>query len=328
MRRIFSLSTSLRCSLRCDYCASGFHSAKAQRRPRIVDELGPNLYLRQLDRLPIPEEALINFHGPAEPLEDPMFGELANFLFEERRALRVYTNLLKPARLMRFLNPLSDARAADVEVAVSYHVASYQGDQRECVREGLAEVFSTCAFVRLMVPATPAALAGEHLEDDLRAFQARVRGRFQVSLIVLGGRHEDRDFPESYTDAELAKLARLSAMWGAWRPLPAHIANVRLLGGPLRVPGQLCYYPVIHAAVGIDGRIWNCGPENEPDWRLGDPIENLYHQAPVPCPHPVCTCKPRGVEYSLEARGIGLEQYLGLGAVPPWRRGSGDKVNP
>ena len=312
--RIFSLSTSLRCSLRCRYCASGFDSAQAQRRPVLLEDIGADRYLYEIDRLPIPEDALINFHGPAEPLEDPHFEQLFVALYTGEHTMRVYTNLIKSEPLVDLVSGYEcQGRAGGIEIAASYPVGAYRNKrERHRVRTAIYDLIGTRAFVRLMVPATPAALAYDGLEDDLRGFASTAEGRFQVSMIALGNAIGVRPYPDSYTDAELLRFAELARAYGAWQPLPKRLGNLREMGAPLRLKGQPCLYPSIHAAVGIDGRIWNCGPANEPERRLGEPIGRLYATGPVPCPHPVCTCKPRGVEYCLEARGITLEEHLGL----------------
>ena len=320
-RPIFSLSTSLKCSLRCSYCTSGFNNPRAQKRETILDDLGLCRYLELVERLPIPDDALVNFHGPAEPTMLSGFVELARALVTEDRAVRVYTNLLKPQPIIDLVETAVPRwRRQDVEVAVSYHIGTYSmrlGD-RVKVREALYEVLKRGPFVRLMLPATPAALWDRQLGTDVRWFREVAIGRFVVSVIVLGGKLDGQIYPEAYTDRELARLYDLSEIYEPWSTLPVYPPNLRRVGGPLRLEGQPCLYPSRHAAVGIDGRIWNCGPDHEPERRLGDPIESLYPEGAVPCPHPVCTCKPRGVEYCLEARGISLEEHYGLPTdVPP-----------
>lgn len=331
MSRIFSLSTSLRCSLRCGYCASGFDCPVMQKRETIFDEIGVERWLDEVMTL-LPNDALVNFHGPAEPTEQAEFADIAERIHMTfGNALRVYTNLLRAERVFDLLDRIAPFYyGCPVEIAASYHIHAYRKGQRESVLESLTALVKRCVPITLMLPATPAALEDPALEDELSELaEAAIPERFAVKVIALGHELDGTPYPASYTEDELVWLALLSARWGAWQKLPRRMSHLRQMGGPLRLEGQPCLYPAVHAAVGIDGRIWNCGPEHEPERRLGAYDGPLYAEGAVPCPHPVCTCKPRGIEYSLRPRGISLEEHYGLvpadegrdrGTMGPWQR--------
>ena len=258
------------CDYRCSYCwweMDGLWE-KLSKQNRI---LPPEEWEKVWDRFH-------EYHGTArldllggEPLLYPRADELCRRLSGKHKLL-ITTNLSPGlGSLQRLLKGLDPAR---VHFAASFHPEFTS-----------LEAFLDKILLLKRAGFEPAVLlvAWPPFLGRLEQYRAAFGGQdIPFSLMIFQGRHDGKDYPQSYSAAERSLL-------GAWTPDKSEAAYRLQQQSTL---GKLCHAGRISANVKGNGDVFRCGQDAfglKPMGNIFDPEFRLA-EAPQPCPYQHCSC--------------------------------------
>lgn len=324
--KIISLCYWNKCNLLCPYCVSSMNLKEVQKVTNIVEEIGIDKFIENLQKLvdifkADGSDVRIVFSS-GEPGMSEEFEQLFDFAMANNCFVGIQTNLHYAQKYDRVFSKYpADLISAKVRFNVSYHLGTYLTRKfsdylrEKFLKEYLPVLVKHNVAVSIITPLTPEVLTDEKFESELNYIKSifPING-VSIQLVELVHIYKGKRYPDSFTAEEKNKIIELCDRFNSIRQRPTDGQNIGY-NEFYYLKGMRCFLPTQVVQIVPNGDFVSC--EYEAHGITGNIKtpekfeEALSNKDYIYCPFNVCHCSSAGNTFCLSPANITIDKYIG-----------------
>lgn len=323
--KLISLSYWNKCNLLCPYCVSCMHLKEVQKIPNVVDEIGIDKFIENLQLLvnlfkSDGSKVRIMFasgdFGMAEEFE-----QLFDFAMANDCSVGIQTNLHYAKKFDRIFSKYPvELISREVGFNFSYHLGTYLTRKfstylrERFLSEYLPVLVKYRVKASLITPLTPGVLEDPLFEGELEYIKSIFHpDNLTIQLVELVHVFQGKRYPDSFTEQQRNRIIKLCNKHNSIRQRPSEGVNMEY-NEYFYLKGMRCFLPTQVVQIVPNGDFVSCEYETH---GISGNIKNpegfkgaLSMKDFVYCPFNTCHCSSAGYSYCIEPSNVSVDEYI------------------